>query len=39
MVDKRIEKLANLCVRYSVGVKPKEKVIINGSAAAGSVDQ
>lgn len=34
MVDKRIEKLANLCVRYSVGVKPKEKVIINGSATA-----
>jgi aminopeptidase len=34
MVDKKIEKLAQLCVRYSVGVKPKEKVIINGNAAA-----
>src|SRR4030043_395797 len=31
MVDKRVEKLANLCVRYSVNVKPKEKVVIRGS--------
>lgn len=34
MVDKRIEKLAELCVRYSVAVKPKEKVVIRGSPAA-----
>jgi len=34
MVDKRIEKLAQLCVRYSVAVKPKEKVVIRGPAAA-----
>jgi aminopeptidase len=34
MVDERIEKLAQLCVRYSVAVKPKEKVVIRGSAAA-----
>ncbi len=34
MVDQRIEKLARLCVRYSVEVKPKEKVIIQGSALA-----
>lgn len=34
MVDQRIEKLAKLCVHYSVNVKPKEKVLIQGSAAA-----
>ncbi len=34
MVDPRIEKLAKLCVHYSVGLKPKENVIIRGSAAA-----
>jgi aminopeptidase len=34
MVDKRIEKLAQLCVRYSVSVKPKEKVVVRGPAAA-----
>jgi aminopeptidase len=34
MVDKRIEKLAELCVRYSVDVKPEEKVVIQGSVAA-----
>lgn len=34
MVDKRIEKLAELCVSYSVDVKPREKVVIRGSAAA-----
>ena len=34
MVDKRVEKLAELCVHYSVHVKPKEKVIIRGSTQA-----
>ena len=34
MVDKRIEKLAKLCVHYSVDVKPKEKVVIRGSGLA-----
>ncbi len=34
MVDQRIEKLAKLCVHYSVNVKPKEKVLIQGAAAA-----
>jgi aminopeptidase len=34
MVDKRVEKLAELCVHYSVNVKPKEKVVIRGSVAA-----
>ena len=34
MVDKRIEKLAKLCVHYSVGVKPKELVVIQGSDLA-----
>ncbi len=34
MVDRRIEKLANLCVHYSVNVKPKEKVVIRGNVAA-----
>jgi aminopeptidase len=34
MVDQRIEKLARLCVHYSVDVKPKEKVVIRGSTAA-----
>ena len=30
MVDSRVEKLAKLCVHYSVDVKPKEKVLIRG---------
>jgi len=34
MVDKRIEKLAKLCVRYCVDVKPKEEVVIQGSELA-----
>jgi len=34
MVDNRIEKLAKLCVHYSVEVKPKEKVLIKGSELA-----
>ena len=31
MVDKRIEKLAKLCVHYSVDLQPKEKVLITGN--------
>ena len=34
MADQRIEKLAKLCVNYSVDVKPKEKVVIQGSGLA-----
>jgi aminopeptidase len=34
MVDQRIEKLAKLCTHYSVAVKPKEKVIIQGTGMA-----
>ena len=34
MVDQRIEKLAKLCVHYSVEVKPKEKVLVQGSELA-----
>lgn len=34
MVDPRIEKLAKLCVHYSVGLKPRENVIIRGTAMA-----
>lgn len=34
MVDPRVEKLANLCVNYSVELKPKEKVLIQGSELA-----
>jgi aminopeptidase len=34
MVDSRVEKLAQLCVKYSVDVKPKEKVVIQGSELA-----
>ncbi|MDH5460820.1 MAG: aminopeptidase [Candidatus Bathyarchaeota archaeon] len=34
MVDQRIEKLTKLCVHYSVELKPKEKVIIQGSGLA-----
>ena len=34
MTDHRIEKLANLCVHYSVNAKPKEKVVIQGNVAA-----
>jgi aminopeptidase len=34
LVDKRIEKLARLCVHYSVNVKPKELVVIQGSDMA-----
>ncbi len=31
MVDERIEKLAKLCVNYSVNIKPKETVAIQGT--------
>jgi aminopeptidase len=34
MVDSRIEKLARLCVHYSVDVKPEEKVLVQGSELA-----
>jgi aminopeptidase len=34
MVDPRVEKLAKLCVNYSVHVKPKENVVIQGSDLA-----
>ena len=34
MVDQRTEKLAKLCIHYSVNVKPKETVIIEGSEQA-----
>ena len=34
MVDSRVEKLAKLCVHYSVDLKPKEKVIVTGSELA-----
>jgi aminopeptidase len=34
MVDPRVEKLAKLCVQYSVEVKPKKKVLIQGSPQA-----
>jgi aminopeptidase len=34
MVDQRVEKLAKLCVHYSVDVKPKEIVFIEGSELA-----
>jgi aminopeptidase len=34
MVDQRIEKLATLCVNYSVDVKPNELVLIQGSEQA-----
>jgi aminopeptidase len=34
MVDPRVEKLARLCVDYSIGVKPKEIVVISGSELA-----
>lgn len=34
MIDKRTEKLAELCTRYSVNVKPKETVLIRGSVEA-----
>jgi aminopeptidase len=34
MVDPRIERLAKLCVHYSVDVKPKEKVLILGNTLA-----
>ena len=37
MVDPRIEKLAKLCVHYSVDLKPKEKVLIQGSESAFSL--
>lgn len=37
MVDLRIEKLAKLCVHYSVDLKPKEKVLIQGSESAFSL--
>jgi len=34
MVDSRIENLAKLCVQYSIDVKPKEKVLIQGNVVA-----
>jgi aminopeptidase len=34
MADRRVEKLAELCVHYSVNVKPKENVVIRGSVNA-----
>jgi len=34
VVDQRIEKLAKLCVHYSVEVKPDEQVLIQGSELA-----
>ncbi len=34
MVDQRIEKLAKLCVQYSVDIKPNEQVVIEGSDQA-----
>jgi len=34
MVDQRVEKLAKLCVDYSMEIKPKEKVLIMGSDLA-----
>ena len=34
MVDHRIEKLAKLCVHYSIDVKTEEKVLIQGSELA-----
>jgi len=34
MVDQRLEKLAKVCVQYSVAVKPKEKVLIQGAYQA-----
>jgi aminopeptidase len=34
MVDKRTEKLSKLCVHYSVDVKPKETVLIQGTELA-----
>jgi len=37
MVDPRIEKLAKLCVHYSVDLKPEEKVIVQGSELAFSL--
>lgn len=37
MVDQKIEKLAKLCVHYSVNVKPKETVLIQGSELAFSL--
>jgi aminopeptidase len=34
MVDQRTEKLAKLCVKYCVEMRPKERVLINGSELA-----
>lgn len=34
MVDREVERLAKLCVHYSVDLKPKEKVVIRGSQLA-----
>jgi len=34
MIDSRLKELAKLCVNYSVEVKPKEKVVIEGSVQA-----
>ncbi len=37
MVDARIDKLAQVLVEYSVGIKPRDKVLIQGSAVAESL--
>lgn len=34
MIDRRIQKLAELCIHYSVDVKPNEQVIIQGTKEA-----
>ena len=34
MVDSRTENLAKLCVQYSLDVKPKDKVFIQGNVLA-----
>ena len=34
MADQRIERLAKLCIHYSVDVKPKEQVVMRGSTSA-----
>jgi aminopeptidase len=34
MIDPRIEKLADVLVNYSIGVRPGDKVLVNGSSLA-----
>jgi aminopeptidase len=34
MTDPRIEKLANLLVNYSIGVKPKQRILIHGESGS-----